>query len=150
MRYFSSLSLPHITMYSLYDTWLIRWVVPFGNLRIKVYSRLPRAYRSVLRPSSPSNAKASTKCPYYIYLRQNLRLHDACRVIFTRYQYPLTILNRGVFSLFFNFTFQTATRNIYRPCENFYIHIPKHCQTLFKKKWIYFFEASLIYIVWAA
>ena len=37
-------------------------VSPFGNLRIKVYSQLPEAYRSVLRPSSPAHAKASTEC----------------------------------------------------------------------------------------
>src|SRR5262245_27107825 len=42
-----------------------RWVSPFGNPRIKDCSHLPEAYRSVLRPSSPSYAKASTKCPYY-------------------------------------------------------------------------------------
>jgi hypothetical protein len=46
---------------------LSRWVSPFGNLRIKAYSQLPEAYRSVLRPSSPSSAKASTKCSYFIY-----------------------------------------------------------------------------------
>ncbi len=40
-----------------------RWVAPFGNLRIKGYSHLPVAYRSVSRPSSPVHAKASTKCP---------------------------------------------------------------------------------------
>ena len=39
------------------------WVAPFGNLRIKAYSRLPEAYRRVSRPSSPLNAKASTNCP---------------------------------------------------------------------------------------
>ena len=38
-------------------------VSPFGNLRIKACSRLPVAYRRVLRPSSPLIAKASTKCP---------------------------------------------------------------------------------------
>ena len=38
-------------------------VSPFGNLRIKGCSHLPTAYRSVLRPSSPLSAKASTKCP---------------------------------------------------------------------------------------
>ena len=38
------------------------WVSPFGNLRIKAYSRLPTAYRSVSRPSSPLCTKASTKC----------------------------------------------------------------------------------------
>ena len=29
------------------------WVVPFGNPRIKGYLLLPRAYRSLSRPSSP-------------------------------------------------------------------------------------------------
>ena len=37
-------------------------VSPFGNPRIKAYSQLPEAYRSVLRPSSPVHAKASTEC----------------------------------------------------------------------------------------
>ena len=40
-----------------------RWVAPFGNPRIKACSRLPVAYRNVLRPSSPLSAKASTRCP---------------------------------------------------------------------------------------
>ena len=39
-------------------------VSPFGNLRIKGCSHLPVAFRSVLRPSSPLSAKASTKCPF--------------------------------------------------------------------------------------
>ena len=39
------------------------WVAPFGNRRIKAYSRLPNAYRRVSRPSSPLYAKASTNCP---------------------------------------------------------------------------------------
>ncbi len=38
----------------------LRWVAPFGNRRIKGYSHLPDAYRSVSRPSSPVHAKAST------------------------------------------------------------------------------------------
>jgi hypothetical protein len=40
-----------------------RWVAPFGNPRINACLRLPEAYRSLLRPSSPSCAKASTACP---------------------------------------------------------------------------------------
>ena len=40
-----------------------RWVAPFGNSRIKTCSRFPVTYRSVLRPSSPLSAKASTRCP---------------------------------------------------------------------------------------
>ena len=38
-------------------------VSPFGDPRINGRSPLPAAYRSVLRPSSPLSAKASTKCP---------------------------------------------------------------------------------------
>ena len=38
-------------------------VIPFGNLRIKVYLPLPEAYRSLSRPSSPFSTKASTVCP---------------------------------------------------------------------------------------
>ncbi len=41
-----------------------RWVSPFGNPGIKACSRLPPAYRSVPRPSSPLSAKASTRYPY--------------------------------------------------------------------------------------
>jgi hypothetical protein len=39
------------------------WVAPFGHPRIKACSRLPVAFRSVPRPSSPPGAKASTECP---------------------------------------------------------------------------------------
>ena len=45
-----------------------RRVSPFGNPRIKVYSQLPRAYRSVSRPSSPLDAKASTKCTFIAWI----------------------------------------------------------------------------------
>ena len=40
------------------------WVAPFGDPGINDCSHLPRAYRSVPRPSSPLSAKASTRCPY--------------------------------------------------------------------------------------
>ncbi len=40
-----------------------QWVFPFGNPRIKAYWQLPVAYRSLLRPSSPVNAKASINRP---------------------------------------------------------------------------------------
>ena len=39
------------------------WVAPFGDPGITDRSHLPRAFRSVPRPSSPLSAKASTKCP---------------------------------------------------------------------------------------
>ena len=45
------------------DTAHARWVVPFGDHRIKGYLRLPGAFRSLSRPSSPPRAKASTMCP---------------------------------------------------------------------------------------
>src|SRR3712207_8155229 len=38
-------------------------VSPFGHLRINAYVRLPEAYRSLSRPSSPVRAKASTVRP---------------------------------------------------------------------------------------
>ena len=37
-------------------------VAPFGDLRIKARLRLPEAYRSLPRPSSPAGAKASIMC----------------------------------------------------------------------------------------
>ena len=39
------------------------WVPPFGNLRIKARLPLPEAYRSLPRPSSPADAKASVVSP---------------------------------------------------------------------------------------
>jgi hypothetical protein len=39
------------------------WVFPFRHLRIKGCLHLPEAYRSLPRPSSPINAKASTVRP---------------------------------------------------------------------------------------
>ena len=50
------------------DTWpSVKWVVPFGNLGIKGYLHLNRAYRSLSRPSSPPRAKASTGRPYLLF-----------------------------------------------------------------------------------
>ena len=39
-----------------------KWVVPFGDPRIKACLRLPGAYRNLLRPSSPLGTKAFTSC----------------------------------------------------------------------------------------
>ena len=41
----------------------MRWVAPFGDPGINSCSHFPRAFRSVPRPSSPLDAKASTRCP---------------------------------------------------------------------------------------
>src|SRR5262249_59287346 len=44
-----------------------QWVPPFGNLRINACLRLPEAYRSLPRPSSPSIAKASIVSPSHLH-----------------------------------------------------------------------------------
>ena len=44
----------------------IHWVAPFGDRGIKGHLHLPRAYRSLSRPSSPSRAKASACCPFLL------------------------------------------------------------------------------------
>ena len=69
-------------------------VVPFGNLWIKGYLHLPRAYRSLSRPSSPPRAKASAMRPFLLslFIRPHLR---ASGMIYT-------------FSSLLNFTFCTS------------------------------------------
>jgi hypothetical protein len=51
------------------------WVAPFGDPGINDCSHLPRAYRSVPRPSSPLSAKASTRCPSYARSRIRRQPH---------------------------------------------------------------------------
>ena len=58
-----------------------RQVSPFGNLRIKACVPLPEAYRSLLRPSSPDDAKASINCCNWFYANANYS---------RRLSYPLT------------------------------------------------------------
>ena len=43
-------------------------VAPFGYHGINGYLHLPRAFRSLSRPSSPPRAKASTVCPSFTFL----------------------------------------------------------------------------------
>ena len=63
LRCFSSLGSPHrITVITASS----RWVVPFGNPRVKGYLLLTVAYRSLSRPSSPPWAKASTMRPWLL------------------------------------------------------------------------------------
>ena len=49
------------------------WVAPFGDPGINDRSHLPRAFRSVPRPSSPLSAKASTRCPSFALERHTQR-----------------------------------------------------------------------------
>ena len=51
LRCFSSPRSPHYSSNDSHPSG--GWVVPFGNPRIKGYLLLPRAYRSLSRPSSP-------------------------------------------------------------------------------------------------
>ena len=67
MRCFSSPRPLKQTMYSSEYCTKCR-VVPFGNLRIKGCLLLPVAYRSLPRPSSVANAKASVIRPLYLNL----------------------------------------------------------------------------------
>ena len=71
LRCFSSLRLPPSKMDDISSRYR---VVPFGNLWIKGHLHLPKAYRSLSRPSSPPRAKASAMCPfllsfYYVTLK---------------------------------------------------------------------------------
>ena len=61
LRCFSSLRLPPYLNMDNYPS--SNWVVPFGNPGIRGHLHLPRAYRSLSRPSSPPRAKASTRRP---------------------------------------------------------------------------------------
>ncbi len=61
LRCFSSAGSLYIPMCSVYsDGVLHRRVPPFGNLRVNGYLLLHAAYRSLSRPSSAPDAKAST------------------------------------------------------------------------------------------
>ena len=64
LRWFTSLSLlmPAYVFSGMYYGFAIVGF-PFGNLRINACVRLPEAYRSLPRPSSPDSAKASTVRP---------------------------------------------------------------------------------------
>ena len=56
---------PRTTMDSLHGDWVLpSRVPPFGNLRINTCLRFPVAYRSLPRPSSAPDAKASALCSY--------------------------------------------------------------------------------------
>ena len=50
-----------------------RRVFPFGDLRIKACLPLPGAYRSLPRPSSPADAKASVTRPFELGQNQSIR-----------------------------------------------------------------------------
>ena len=52
----------------------IQWVAPFGHVRIKPCLRVPGLFRSLPRPSSPAEAKASSVRPCFSFsLSESLR-----------------------------------------------------------------------------
>ena len=55
-------------------------VSPFGHPGITVSVRLPQAYRSLARPSSPLDAKASTVCLILFDLKSLLHIHTSIDV----------------------------------------------------------------------
>jgi hypothetical protein len=59
--------------YEFRQRYPLGWVAPFGDPGINDRSHLPRAFRSVPRPSSPLSAKASTRCPYVALERHTQR-----------------------------------------------------------------------------
>ena len=73
-------------------------VSPFGNLRIKVCSQLPEAYRNVLRPSSPLNAKASTIRPFHTLLNSQTFFIQKSRKFRLNIKYYLDI-NKKIFTI---------------------------------------------------
>ena len=83
------------------------WVPPFGYPRIKAYSQLPAAFRSVSRPSSPLIAKASTKCSYhsldsYSCINNLLSIHLLSKI------YPYSS-NKGILYFLLRFIFLLFT-----------------------------------------
>ena len=63
MFHFTALALTALYIQTAVSTHYGRGVLPFGNPRIDGCLHLPEAYRSLPRPSSPSNAKASAVRP---------------------------------------------------------------------------------------
>jgi hypothetical protein len=63
MVHFPAFALSKLCVHNESDRASLCRVAPFGNLRIKASLRLPEAYRSLPRPSSPLCAKASTVHP---------------------------------------------------------------------------------------
>ena len=90
-------------------------VSPFGNLRIKACVPLPEAYRSLLRPSSPDDAKASINCCNWFV--QTLTILGVYFTYLYTLHYPKLSKNEiGVISLYH--LLPPAPRPIRRSGEN--------------------------------
>jgi hypothetical protein len=71
-------------------------VAPFGHPRIIACLPLPEAFRSLPRPSSPTDAKASIVCPYTLELSRLSISHGAPRRSATRHVSHLNVRVQSV------------------------------------------------------
>ena len=96
----------HITLHSLYSV----WVPPFGNLRIYTYLPFPAAYRSLSRPSSAPDAKASSLCscsldPFFLglaspisFLENYMSIQSVKKIyLFNPYEIVFTLFGKTFF-----------------------------------------------------
>ena len=84
-------TVPHVHLFdSVHDTVLFaRCVSTFGNLRVKAYLQLTAAYRSLSRPSSAPDAKASSLRPLSLDPKIKLENYASQSEFFTKsYLYP--------------------------------------------------------------
>ena len=78
-------------------------VVPFGNLWIKGYLHLPRAYRSLSRPSSPPRAKASAMRPCLLSFKLTSRCMPLL-IVYTRRTYGSIYTFSSLLKFYFLFS----------------------------------------------
>ena len=94
-------SIPYVRLINLWIQLIIlitQWVAPFGHARIKGCSHLPAPFRRVPRPSSPLIAKASTRCPSFLFL-------CVCETLYLRSDIPDML---HIISLLTMFSFLTS------------------------------------------
>ena len=86
------------------------WVPPFGNLRIYTYLPFPAAYRSLSRPSSAPDAKASSLCscsldPFFLglaspisFLENYMSIQSVKKIyLFNPYEIVFTLFGKTFF-----------------------------------------------------
>ena len=90
------------------------WVPPFGNPRIKGHLRLPAAYRSLSRPSSPLRAKASPVRSYLTFSSRVLclRTHVSPSRENKQACFPLDFRNGSIVKTYFARTASAARFNL--------------------------------------
>ena len=108
-------------------------VVPFGNLWIKGYLHLPRAYRSLSRPSSPPRAKASAMRPCLLSFKlTSPMMENGISKMLLHSQQPCTIsVTYGsiyTFSSLLNFTFCTS-------CQRSFLYVQRWWRITDSNRW---------------